>query len=113
MGSKNTARKRVEAVVEPRSCKEKPTTKRKKGKTTQQEERKGTEEQNQRKKEQQGQQEPASIQRMFDLAIEGSDAESKVDLRLSGVPPWESQRVCTNELIGQDLVGLENQGRHP
>ena len=53
------------------------------------------------------------MQRMFDLAAEGSDAESKCDLKLPGVPPWENQHVCTNELIGQDLVGPEVQERRP
>ena len=45
--------------------------------------------------------------------VEGSDAESKVGQRLSGAPPWETQRVCTNELIGSDLVEHEKLGRHP
>jgi len=36
-------------------------------------------------------------------ASEGSDAESKYDWKWRGVPPWEIQHVCTNELIGQDL----------
>ena len=50
---------------------------------------------------------------MFDLAIDCSDAESKVGQRLSGVPPWETQHECTTELIGSDLVEHEKQGRHP
>ena len=93
-------------MVEPRSCKEnnnKEGNQRRTGKGTQ----------NKKTKRQQGQQEPASIKRMFDLAIDCSDAESKVDLRLSGVPPCENQHVCTTELIGSDLVGHEKQGRHP
>ena len=40
----------------------------------------------------------ASIRPLFDLAIERSDAESKVGQRLSGVPPWENQHECTTEL---------------
>ena len=55
----------------------------------------------------------ASRQRMFDKAADCSDAESKVGLRLIGVPLWENQHVRTNELIGQDLVGHEIQGKHP
>ena len=50
---------------------------------------------------------------MFHLAAEGSDAESKCDLKKSGVPHWESQHVCASELIGQDLVERESQGRRP
>ena len=50
---------------------------------------------------------------MFDMAAEGSDAESKEFSKLSGVPHWESQHVCTAELVGQDLVGLELSGRRP
>ena len=45
--------------------------------------------------------------------IEGSDAESKVGQRLTGAPPWETQRGCTDELIGSDLVEHEKLGRHP
>jgi hypothetical protein len=52
-------------------------------------------------------------QQTLSKAAEGSDPESKYDSKLSGVPPWENQHVCTNELIGQDLVGHENQERHP
>ena len=55
----------------------------------------------------------ANRQRLFDLAAEGSDAESKCDWKWLGIPPWEIQHVCTDELIGQDLVELEIQGRHP
>ena len=50
---------------------------------------------------------------IFILAAQGSDAESKYDWKWHGVPPWEIQHVCTNELIGQDLVGHEVQGRRP
>ena len=49
----------------------------------------------------------------FDTVVEGSDAESKVGQRLSGVPPWETQRECTNELIGSDLAEHEKLGKHP
>ena len=38
----------------------------------------------------------ANRQRLFDLAAEGSDAESKCDWKWLGVPPWEIQHVCTN-----------------
>ena len=55
----------------------------------------------------------ASEKQSFDTVAEGSDAESKVGQRLSGVPPWETQRECTNELIGSNLVEHEKLGRHP
>ena len=55
----------------------------------------------------------ASGKPLFDTLVESSDAESKVDQRLSGVPPWETQRECTNELIGSDLVEHEKLGKHP
>ena len=55
----------------------------------------------------------ASEKHSFDTVAEGSDAESKVGQRLSGVPPWETQRGCTNELIGSDLDEHEQLGRHP
>ena len=55
----------------------------------------------------------ASGKPLFDTVVESSDAESKVDQRLSGVPPWETQRECTNELIGSDLVEHEKLGKHP
>ena len=38
----------------------------------------------------------ANRQLLFDLAAEGSDAESKCDWKWLGVPPWEIQHVCTN-----------------
>ena len=44
---------------------------------------------------------------------EGSDAGSKCEWKWHGVPPWEIQHVCTNELIGQDLVEDETLGRRP
>ena len=50
---------------------------------------------------------------LFDTVIEGSDAESKVGQRLTGAPPWETQRGCTDELTGSDLVEHEKLGRHP
>ena len=42
--------------------------------------------------------------------IEGSDAESKVGQRLTGAPPWETQRGCTDELIVSNLVEHEKLG---
>ena len=99
-------------MVEPRSCKEssnkKPTTINKRrrqeslGKYPEQKPRNPTRKTGK-----------ASIKPMFDLAIDRSDAESKVGQRLSGVPPWENQHECTTELIGSDLVEHEKQGRHP
>ena len=41
---------------------------------------------------------------LFAHAAEGSDAGARFGVRLSGVPPWEIQQECTDELIGQDLV---------
>ena len=55
----------------------------------------------------------ASGKPLFDSVVEGSDAESKVGQRLTGAPPWETQRGCTNELIGSDLVEHEKLRRHP
>ena len=56
---------------------------------------------------------PASGKPLFGTVIEGSDAESKVGQRLTGAPPWETQRGCTDELIGSNLVEHEKLGRHP
>ena len=96
-------------MVEPRSCKEQENQQpEKRG----EQRRTGRDTQSKNQEEQQGQQEKASIKHMFDLAIDCSDAESKVGQRLSGVPPWETRRECTNELIGSDLEH-ENLGRHP
>ena len=55
----------------------------------------------------------ASGKPLFDAAMGGSDAESRVGRKLSGVPPWETQRECTNELTGSNLVEHEKLGRHP
>ena len=55
----------------------------------------------------------ASGKPLFDTVMRSSDAESRVDQKLSGVPPWETQRECTNELIGSDLVEHEKLGKHP
>ena len=95
-------RRKEQAEVEPRSCQEtnkdtrpkqeenrKETKTRKERRETSQSPRKQT-------KRNRGQ---ASGKPLFDTVVEGSDAESKVQ-RLSGAPPWETQRECTNELIG-------------
>ena len=66
-----------------------------------------------RKKETKRNRGQASGKPLFDTVVESSDAESRVDQRLSGVPPWETQRECTNELIGSDLVEHEKLGKHP
>ena len=98
-------------MVEPRSCQEnknrKATTK---NKRKRKESKRKPETKNKKPPRKTGQ---ASGKPTFDSAIEGSDAESKVGQRLSGVPPWDNQRECTNELIGSDLVEHEKQGRHP
>ena len=44
----------------------------------------------------------------FAHASEGSDAELKCEMKWCGVPHWESQPKCTNELIGQALVEHES-----
>jgi hypothetical protein len=40
----------------------------------------------------------------FAHASEGSDAESKIEWRCCGVPHWETQQECTDELTDQVLV---------
>ena len=88
----------VKAVVEPRSCKEninrKPTNEQQE-ETTGEPEEKNPEQTPKNPTRETGK---ASIRPLFDLAIERSDAESKVGQRLSGVPPWENQHECTTEL---------------
>ena len=109
-------RRKEQAKVEPRSCQEtnekhttKPKGNRKETKTRKEKRKpaKNTRKQNKRNRGQ------ASGKPLFDTVVESSDAESKVDQRLSGVPPWETQRECTNELIGSDLVEHEKLGKHP
>ena len=55
----------------------------------------------------------ASGKPLFDIAMGSSDAESRVGLKLSGVPPWETQREYTNELTGSNLVEHERLEKHP
>ena len=45
-------------------------------------------------------------------ATEGSDAESKFEWKWFGVPHWEIQQWCTDELTDQVLVVHETPGRH-
>ena len=98
-------------MVEPRSCQEnknwKATTK---NKRKRKESKRKPETKNKKPPRKTGQ---ASGKPTFDPAIDCSDAELKAGQRLSGVPPWENQHECTNELIGSDLVEHEKQGRHP
>ena len=47
------------------------------------------------------------------LAAEGSDAESKSELKSFGVPHWETLPTCINELIDQDLVEHDVLEKHP
>ena len=112
-------RRKEQAEVEPRSCQETN-----KGKTHNKNKRKTERKQKQGKKEGKPAKNPPSKQTkrnrgqasekpLFDSVVEGSDAESKVGQRLSGAPPWETQRECTNELIGSDLVEHEKLGKHP
>ena len=55
----------------------------------------------------------ASRKPLFYIAMGSSDAESRVGLKLSGVPPWETQRRNTNELTGSNLVEHERLETHP
>ena len=55
----------------------------------------------------------ASKKPLFDIAMGSSDAELRVGLKLSGVPPWETQRESTNELTGSNLVEHERLETHP
>ena len=104
--------------VEPRSCqrnhKENQHKKEEKEKKTQPRREKETRtreaKHNQETTSKRGQ---ASRKPLFDAAIGGSDAESRVGQKLTGVPPWETQRECINELTGSNLVELEKLGKHP
>jgi len=105
-------RRKEQAKVEPRSCQR--TKKTKERQTARKEETTNPE----RKKTSKPNHEqttsgPASGKPLFGTVIEGSDAESKVGQRLTGAPPWETQRGCTDELIGSNLVEHEKLGRHP
>ena len=114
-------KRKEQAEVEPRSCQE--TNTRKETQQKQEENRRETKNSEERKKRKRTKAQPsqqhrrnrkqASEKHSFDTVAEGSDAESKVGQRLSGAPPWETQRECANELIGSDLVEHEKLGRHP
>ena len=101
-----------QAKVEPRSCQRTKKTKERqtarKEETTNPKRKKTSQPNHERTKSG-----PASGKPLFDTVIEGSDAESKVGQRLTGAPPWETQRGCTDELIGSNLVEHEKLGRHP
>jgi hypothetical protein len=107
--------RKEQAEVEPRNCQK--TTKAKKRK--QQETKKTPTDNKPEKKENK----PTKTRKtksgqdsgkpLFDTMIESSDAESKVGQRLTGAPPWETQRGCKDELTGSDLVEHEKLGRHP
>ena len=109
-------RRKEQAKVEPRSCQETNKKTRQNQEETEKRQNLGKKEGKQPKntrkqtKRNRGQ---ASGKPLFDTVVESTDAESRVDQRLSGVPPWETQRECTNELIGSDLVEHEKLGRHP
>ena len=53
------------------------------------------------------------VKPLFCTAKGSSDAELRVGLKLSGVPPWETQLGSTNELTGSNLVEHERLGTHP
>ena len=53
------------------------------------------------------------VEPLFCTAMGSSDAELRVGLKLSGVPPWETQRESTNELTGSNLVEHERLETHP
>jgi hypothetical protein len=46
-------------------------------------------------------------------AAEGSDAESKSEMKWFGVPHWETLPTCKDELIDQDLVEHDILEKHP
>ena len=48
----------------------------------------------------------------FARATEGSDAESKFEKKWCGVPHWENQPKCKDELVDQVLVEHESPGSH-
>ena len=104
-------RRKEQAKVEPRSCQKTKKTKRQttRKEATTKPERKKTSKPN----HEQTTSGAVSGKPLFDTVIEGSDAESKVGQRLTGAPPWETQRGCTDELIGSNLVEHEKLGRHP
>ena len=110
-------RRKEQAKVEPRSCKETTgdhdQTKRNPKGDKKQEKGEGNSQNHTKTKQNKRNRGQASGKPLFDTVVESSDAESKVDQRLSGVPPWETQRECTNELIGSDLVEHEKLGKHP
>ena len=101
--------KREQAKVEPRNCK---NQRRERRETNTRQRRQNRENRNtttkNKKPNGQGSRTP-----LFGPRIESSDAESKVVPRLTGAPPWETQRGCTDELTGSDLVEHEKLGRHP
>ena len=50
---------------------------------------------------------------MFDLAAQGSDAESKCDWRWLGVPPWEIQHECTKKINWSSPCWTRGLGKTP
>ena len=105
-------RRKEQAKVEPRSCQR---TKRQKRDKPQEKMKQQTQKGKKTNKpnHKQTPSRPASRKPLFSTVIEGSDAESKVGQRLTGAPPWETQRGCTDELIGSNLVEHEKLGRRP
>ena len=93
---KQKAQKRKETEMKPktRKPKRKPTQHKKNKKTT-------------------TQHMVVQVEPLFCTAMGSSDAESRVGLKLSGVPPWETQLGSTNELTGSNLVEHERLGTHP
>ena len=104
-------RRKEQAKVEPRSCQRTKTDERQTARKEEATNPKGKKTTNQATTKQQADQ-PAGNP-LFSAVIEGSDAESKVGQRLTGAPPWETQRGCTDELIGSNLVEHEKLGRRP
>jgi hypothetical protein len=50
------------------------------------------------------------ILQTFAHSSEGSDAESEFEWKCCGVPPWEIQPECTDELTGRALFEHETPG---
>ena len=90
-----TKRSRGGAGIEPSSCKKIPKTTGE-GRDKEKTEGRNNKKEEEKEKPKEAETREANRQLLFDLAAEGSDAESKCDWKWLGVPPWEIQHVCTN-----------------
>jgi hypothetical protein len=113
------------AKIEPRNYQKnkwKETPQNKKQKAQQRKDRKETQNKKNKKKTKNNTGKPGrnttphkvvQVEPLFCTAMGSSDAELRVGLKLSGVPPWETQLGSTNELTGSNLVEHERLGTHP